>query len=696
MQYNICYSFDSNYVEQFMVSVVSLLANADKDECFDIFVLDGGLTKTDKAVIESLKKSYKNFSLKYLSVNEKDFKNCPLLKEKSQDFKHYHVTLPTYFRFKLPSILGKINSVLYLDCDVIIRGSLKDLFSIDLKNTAAAMVKDVESDSEAKRLSLKNYFNAGVMLINLDYWRKNKIENKLFEYTKTHTDEIKWQDQDILNCVLNENIKAIDTKWNYQYFLYDEVNTNDLNEAEILHLSGRFKPWLLPFEHPIYDIYYSYLYETPFFKKVSEYKLKSIGRFIKNNIGGRETNILLNATNDDVNKVFEAIDKLYQYANNLEQIILQKADEKIKEIYNETQKNYSYIDSVREEVKKEFEFNITQETDKKAKELYKEIKSNYAYIDSVRDEMKKNIEFNISQETDKKAEELYKEIKSNYAYIDSVRDEMKKNIEFNISQETDKKAEELYKEIKRNYAYIDSVRDEMKKDIEFNITQETDKKSEELYDAIEKSYLYVDKVRDEIKKELVFKISKDTDKKIDNLYKEIKKNYAYVDEVRKESEFETEKNTDEKITKLYQEITKNYKYVDKIRDEIKKEIEFNVSKDTDEKIAHIYSEISKNYKYTEQLRDEVKEYADEKENNLYKIIANETDKIPSENTESDSSNAIISTLVEKLSAIQKENKKLKEQMTSMEEELAICQISLSKLLKKSGNENKSLFNERKN
>lgn len=622
MQYNICYSFDSNYVEQFMVSVVSLLANADKDECFDIFVLDGGLTKTDKAVIESLKKSYKNFSLKYLSVNEKDFKNCPLLKEKSQEFKHYHVTLPTYFRFKLPSILGKINSVLYLDCDVIIRGSLKDLFSIDLKNTAAAMVKDVESDSEAKRLGLKTYFNAGVMLINLDYWRKNKIEDNLFEYTKTHTDEIKWQDQDILNCVLNENIKAIDTKWNYQYFLYDEVNTNDLNEAEILHLSGRFKPWLLPFEHPIYDIYYSYLYETPFFKKAAEYKLKSIGRFIKNNTGGRETNILLNATNDDVNKVFEAIDKLYQYANNLEQTILQKTDEKIKEIYNETQKNYSYIDSVREEVKKEIEFNITQETDKKAEELYKEIKS--------------------------------------------------------------------------NYAYIDSVRDEMKKDIEFNITQETDKKAEELYEAIEKNYLYVDKVRDEIKKELVFEISKDTDKKIDNLYKEIKKSYAYVDEVRKDSEFETEKNTDEKITKLYQEITKNYKYVDKIRDEIKKEIEFNVSKDTDEKISHIYSEISKNYKYTEQLRDEVKEYADEKENNLYKIIANGTDKIPLEITESDSSNAIISTLVEKLSAIQKENKKLKEQMTSMEEELAICQISLSKLLKKSGNENKSLFNEGKN
>lgn len=622
MQYNICYSFDSNYVEQFMVSVVSLLVNADKNEFFDIFVLDSGLTKTDKAVIENLKKSYKNFSLKYLSVNEKDFKNCPLLKEKSREFKHYHVTLPTYFRFKLPSILGKINSVLYLDCDVIIRGSLKDLFSIDLKNTAAAMVKDVESDSEAKRLGLKNYFNAGVMLINLDYWRKNKIEDNLFEYTKTHTDEIKWQDQDILNCVLNENIKAIDTKWNYQYFLYDEVNTNDLNEAEILHLSGRFKPWLLPFEHPIYDIYYSYLYETPFFKKAAEYKLKSIGRFIKNNTGGRETNILLNATNDDVNKVFEAIDKLYQYANNLEQTILQKTDEKIKEIYNETQKNYSYIDSVREEVKKEIEFNITQETDKKAEELYKEIKS--------------------------------------------------------------------------NYAYIDSVRDEIKKDIEFNITQETDKKAEELYEAIEKSYLYVDKVRDEIKKEMVFKLSKDTDKKIDNLYKEIKKSYAYVDEVRKDSEFETEKNTDEKITKLYQEITKNYKYVDKIRDEIKKEIEYNVSKDTDEKISHIYSEISKNYKYTEQLRDEVKEYADEKENNLYKIIANGTDKIPSEDTESDSNNEIISTLVEKLSAIQKENKKLKEQMTSMEEELAICQISLSKLLKKSGNENKSLFNERKN
>ena len=134
--------------------------------------------------------------------------------------------------------------------------SLKELFSINLNDYAVAMVKDVESKRESERLGLKNYFNAGVMLVNLDYWRKNNVKDKLFDYAKNNPKNILWQDQDIINIVLSNEIKPINLKWNYQYFLYDKINEKDFTDCSILHLAGRFKPWLMPFEHFVYDYYY--------------------------------------------------------------------------------------------------------------------------------------------------------------------------------------------------------------------------------------------------------------------------------------------------------------------------------------------------------------------------------------------------------------------------------------------------------
>ena len=177
-EYNICYSLDTNYVEQFSVSVASVLKNASDNDNIKLYILDGGLSKKDKTNIEILK-NIKNFSVEYLKIDKKEFANCPILSKKSAKHKNYHVTLPTYFRFKLPDLLKNLDKVLYLDCDVIVRTSLKELYEIPFEDNAVLMIKDVESKKEAKRLDIKNYFNAGVMLINLDYWRKNNVSTTL-------------------------------------------------------------------------------------------------------------------------------------------------------------------------------------------------------------------------------------------------------------------------------------------------------------------------------------------------------------------------------------------------------------------------------------------------------------------------------------------------------------------------------------
>ncbi len=326
--YNICYACDNGYIEPLLVSIASVLNNANRDEKFLFHILDGGLSDINKAYIESLTEN-----VNYIPVNDEDFSCCPLLKDSNEQFKAYHVTIPTYYRFKLPELLYETDKILYLDCDVIVRGSLKELYETNLENKAAALVTDADSKEQAERLSLKEYYNAGIMLINLDYWRKNDISAKLFKFAVDFKDIILWQDQDIINCVLNNSIEKLSNNWNYQYFAYENPNLEELTNSTILHLCGRFKPFVIPFEHPVYDCYYHYLSLTPMKNKILEYKLKGKGKFLENNIGGKITKMLLYATDKNLQMLYKIFDDLYAYVTRTKKTIDAETDVKIHKVY---------------------------------------------------------------------------------------------------------------------------------------------------------------------------------------------------------------------------------------------------------------------------------------------------------------------------------------------------------------------------
>ena len=127
-KYNICFSLDSNYVEQFVVSATSILKNAKADENICLYILDGGLTKTHKEYIEQLKE-IKPFEINYIQMDNSEFKNCPMLCDMNKNFDDYHVTVPTYYRFKLAEVLPKIDKILYLDIDIMFNGDIKNILT---------------------------------------------------------------------------------------------------------------------------------------------------------------------------------------------------------------------------------------------------------------------------------------------------------------------------------------------------------------------------------------------------------------------------------------------------------------------------------------------------------------------------------------------------------------------------------------
>jgi lipopolysaccharide biosynthesis glycosyltransferase len=208
MRIPVCFSCDNKYVPHLGVSITSILKNKSEEDRVVFYVLDGGISKGNKEKLLSLK-SIANFEIKFVKVDNKRFSEIMV---HGKD----HLTDASYYRLILPDILNSEDKIIYLDCDLVVRTSLSKMLEIDLKNYYIGAVSDSDHIEQDKRLSLKQYINSGVLLINTLAWRRDNITAKVFSWAKNNKKMILYHDQDILNVSLEKNIKIIDTAWNTQ------------------------------------------------------------------------------------------------------------------------------------------------------------------------------------------------------------------------------------------------------------------------------------------------------------------------------------------------------------------------------------------------------------------------------------------------------------------------------------------------
>ncbi len=127
-----------------------------------------------------------------------------------------HVTKMTYARLLVGALLPpKIDRVLYLDGDIIVRGDIGPLWTTDLGGKTAGAVIDLPHYARKSTLGLPPdapYFNAGVLLIDLERWRRLKIGERAAEFARDHWDRMQWGDQCALNFVLQDDWKVLDSQ----------------------------------------------------------------------------------------------------------------------------------------------------------------------------------------------------------------------------------------------------------------------------------------------------------------------------------------------------------------------------------------------------------------------------------------------------------------------------------------------------
>ncbi len=254
MTLNFALCTDENFVVPSLVCITSIFENNIDEECH-VYVLTEGLSKAAYLKFEELATIYSQRII-VKTINSNRFEGL---------IEYGRFPLSMYFRFLLPQELDKCNTVLYLDCDVIVRHSLKQVYQTYLNGYACAVVADQNSDDVLIQNRVKissQYFNSGVMLINLNYWRTHKIANILIQYIKEHPHKCVFPDQDALNIVLENKVVYLDYTYNLQELWLterDDVKFHfskwiELDKAcidpVIVHYCVINKPWFVECANP--------------------------------------------------------------------------------------------------------------------------------------------------------------------------------------------------------------------------------------------------------------------------------------------------------------------------------------------------------------------------------------------------------------------------------------------------------------
>ena len=228
---NVCYSSDQNYAKYMALSMATVLNTKAPDDNIHFYILDGGISDKDKQKILNLKR-IAPCEITFITVDKDKFKNFPLEHTKS-------LTLSTYYRLLLPDFLPNLDKVIYFDCDIEARGSLKDLYNTEISLYPLAMAEDIDADFHCKRLNLNSYYNAGMLLLNLQKLREEKFTEKVFDFIEENSEKLYQHDQDVLNLYFKNQIKELDPKWNYnKHFTHTSSFMKKVKTAQVIHYLG--------------------------------------------------------------------------------------------------------------------------------------------------------------------------------------------------------------------------------------------------------------------------------------------------------------------------------------------------------------------------------------------------------------------------------------------------------------------------
>lgn len=248
---NLLFAVDDLGARQMLTTIYSIVENTSLEkEKLIVYVLQKQKLQ-QTALIEGLSAKL-GFVYRPVLIDEKLFASAPTT-DRYPTTIYYRLLAQEY----LPNDLDKI---LYLDNDLLCINDLKPLYELDLKDylyaacshTRLEMV-DVLNNVRLGPESGANYYNSGVLLMNLPQIRAEVKAQAIFQYLKENQNNLFLPDQDILNGLYGQKILSLPDEYdNYDArkpTIYEAISFGryDLDwvikNTRLLHFCGRDKPW---------------------------------------------------------------------------------------------------------------------------------------------------------------------------------------------------------------------------------------------------------------------------------------------------------------------------------------------------------------------------------------------------------------------------------------------------------------------
>jgi lipopolysaccharide biosynthesis glycosyltransferase len=247
---------DNNYAQHLGIMLFSLLSNAKRPEGYEIIIINDSIENCN---LEKIKKTIERYHASY-RILDADLSKVEGLASFS------YISKAMYFRIFIDEYLDEnYQRVLYLDSDMIISDDISDLFILDMKGFEIAAVPDAhvfrnEKIELKKRLGInkrEDYFNSGLLLIDLEKYRSADIKNRVFSFIKNSSDKLYFPDQDALNYVLHDRYLKLPITYNFQSAMKKhQLESNGY--PKVIHYTGHAKPWFYFKKHPIKKAYLHY------------------------------------------------------------------------------------------------------------------------------------------------------------------------------------------------------------------------------------------------------------------------------------------------------------------------------------------------------------------------------------------------------------------------------------------------------
>lgn len=263
----IFFSTDDNYIPYLDVAIASLIANASQKYKYRIVILNTGLQQEN---IDKIKRNErKGFVIDFVDISR------DVEKIKSRFKNVYHFSVVTYYRLFIASLFPQYDKIVYLDCDLVVLGDISELYHTELGENifGAALEQFVQNTTEFKLYAEKaigvdplGYINAGVLVINLEAFRKNNIEEKFVELITKYDFDLLDPDQAYLNYLCRGKILVLPNGWNKE-----PLPIPCEGKKNIVHYALYKKPWQYD---DVIDGEYFWLYakESPFYEVILKTK----------------------------------------------------------------------------------------------------------------------------------------------------------------------------------------------------------------------------------------------------------------------------------------------------------------------------------------------------------------------------------------------------------------------------------------